>query len=189
MRLFVAVDLPEEIKEKVGQVLKDLASVLSPEKADIKWVKPEQIHFTLKFLGECPEERIPEITQTLDAAVKDIKPFTLRLGGLGVFPDKGPSRVIWLGLQEGKEAMSNLALRTELALEPLGFASEDRPFSAHLTLGRVKSTKHPDKIRSLLDAAVKKSLGVFSVGEVVLYRSILSPTGPTYSILHVTPLM
>src|SRR5438045_1054650 len=117
MRLFLAIDLPVEIKAKASEVVRDLASALRSEKVEIKWVRPEQFHFTLKFLGECPEEQVPVLAQALEAAFTEIEPFSVRTGEVGAYPDKGPLRVIWLGLQEGEAPMADLARRTDGALE------------------------------------------------------------------------
>src|SRR5271167_2348312 len=113
MRLFVAVDLSEEIKQKVSAVLRELAAIAGKQQAEIKWVKQEQLHFTLKFLGECAEEQMPPLTKALDAAVQGFPPFSINLGGLGAFPDIGFLRILWLGLREGEAAMKDLAERVE----------------------------------------------------------------------------
>ena len=183
MRLFIAVTLPEEIKQKIGILLDDLPAALRRE-ADIRWVRPDHFHLTLKFLGECPEEKLSEIIETMDQAVEGVAPFSLTIGGLGYFPERGPLRIIWLGLLEGRDPLAGLAARMDAALEPLGFSKETRPFSAHLTLGRVKAAKHPDKIRSLVEMSKSGSIGSQTVNSAALYRSTLSPSGPTYTVLQ-----
>jgi 2'-5' RNA ligase len=188
MRLFVAVDLPEEIKHQVNTVLHDLATMARKQQAEIKWVKLEQLHFTLKFLGECADEQLPSLTQALEAAVQGITPYPIEIGGLGTFPEQGFLRILWLGLREGDAAMHNLAVRVEAACTPLGFAPEERPFSAHLTLGRVKSCKHPDRIRAFLETSSEQTLGQVTVDAITLMRSVLSSSGPTYTVLKTFPL-
>jgi len=184
MRLFVAVSLPEEIKEKIGDVLRDLTGIARLAEADVKWVKLEQIHFTVKFLGDCAEDQIPLITRALESAIQGLSRFMVSLGGLGYFPEKGLLRIIWLGLLEGEASLKELANRVEASCEPLGFPKEDRIFNAHLTLGRVKSIRNVDKIRSLLDRQSKASVGAFTINSIALIRSVLSPAGPTYTLLQ-----
>src|SRR5436190_14125914 len=99
MRLFIAVELPDEIKETVREILQALSSALRREKAEIKWVKPEQFHLTLKFLGECMEDQVPQVVKALETAVQGGSPFQATLGRLGCFPETGHIRIIWVGLK------------------------------------------------------------------------------------------
>ncbi|OGR93545.1 MAG: 2'-5' RNA ligase [Elusimicrobia bacterium RIFCSPLOWO2_01_FULL_59_12] len=184
MRVFVAVPLPDDIKREVAEISRGLAAACLREGARVTWVKPEQFHFTLKFLGECAEDQAPRIIQALETAAKGASPFTAALGGPGCYPERGPLRIIWLGLTEGEAPMVDLAARVEAACGPLGFPKEDRPFSAHLTLGRVKSARSPDKIRSILAATPAPPAGSWKVDSFALVQSVLSPHGPAYTTLQ-----
>jgi 2'-5' RNA ligase len=187
MRLFAAVDLPEDVRDKVEEIQRNLLTALQ-NAADIKWVEPGQVHWTLQFLGECSEDRVTEIARALDAAAAGVRPFPARIGGVGTFPETGAPRILWLGLAEGGEAMADLAGRVHRALEPFGFIPDERPFSAHLTLGRVKRLQAAAQARTILEAAKAEGFASFTVDSIHLYRSVLSPQGPTYSLLHAASL-
>ena len=151
---------------------------------------PHQFHFTLKFLGETPEERLPAAREAAERAAAGAAPFDLALEGLGAFPDAGPPRVVWAGCGEGREALAALARAVEEAFGEAGFPREPRPFSPHLTVGRVKD---PRKVpgRSFRDALARESgrgFGIVPARELVLFRSDLSPAGPTYYPLVRVPL-
>ncbi|SRR5258708_1668925 len=184
MRLFIAVQLPAEVQAKIAEIREDLSRAAQREKADIKWVQPEQFHFTLKFLGECPDEQLPGITEALKTAVEGVAPFSLRLGSLGAFPEKGSLRVIWVGLLEGDPPLRALAERVEAACELLGFPQEERLFHAHVTLGRGRGSKNMAKMRAHIEAKKIEPMGPLAVHSITLVRSTLSPKGPMYTDLQ-----
>jgi 2'-5' RNA ligase len=188
MRLFIATSLPAEIQPALTVLLRELAEAERAGQAKVKWVDPQQCHLTLKFLGECDEKRQNEFSQALDRVVRGVSPFPVALSGLGSFPPAGAPRVLWLGVRTGGDTLSQLAAQVDAVFEPLGFAKESRPFVPHFTLGRVKSSKRPDLLRSLLARTRSDALGTFTVGSVGLIRSVLSPSGPTYTLLHSAPL-
>ena len=184
VRLFIAVNVPEEFRNKVGEIVQRLSQSARRDKAEIKWVKPERFHFTLKFLGECLEEQLPQLTSALDAAIQGIRPFSIQLGGVSCFPEHGPLRIIWLGVREGETELAGLALRVETACETLGLSKETRPFSPHLTLGRVNYFPDYERFQSRLATININEIGSYTVKTVDLIRSVLSSAGPTYTILH-----
>ena len=149
--------------------------------ADVKWVRPEGMHVTLKFLGEVDEARLPEIEGAVRAAVTDIAPFRLRLEGVGGFPSAIAPRVVWAGVVEGAQELAELARRIETALEPLGFERERREFSGHVTLGRARTPRGRDGLVAIMREAREQPFGEMEVRRVELMRSDLRPTGPIYT--------
>ncbi len=182
LRLFVACELPDDVRQALGRVQDDLRSALSGGTIRLRWVRPESVHITLKFLGEVEETRVAEITSALAAAVE---PFELRLSssaGLGGFGG-ARLRVVWLGLEGDVEALAALAGRVEQALTPLGFAAERRPFAAHLTIARVTdraSSEERRQLALLLERHRIPALPPMILTEVRLMRSVLGPGGSAY---------
>ncbi len=178
VRSFVAVLLPEEVRERLGQ----LQAALRPAASGAKWVEPKNLHLTLKFLGAVKEGRLDRVAEALDTVANDTAPFQLRCAGVGVFPNARRPRVLWAGTDDGHSALAGLAGRVEAGLEPLGFEREKRPFTGHVTLARLKSGA-PDLVLALA-AHTEEVYGTFSVGHVHLMESELGPRGPTYTVLQ-----
>ncbi len=177
IRAFIAIELPDEVKND----LSDLISRLKPgrEKA-VKWVNPNSIHLTLKFLGNIPEERIVDITHAIAKASSLTFPFNLELKGLGAFPNLKSPRVIWVGIGGEIPSVSNLQRQVDQSLVPLSHSPEKREFSPHLTLGRVRD-KATHKERSELGRAIE-SLRIprsssFVVDRINLVQSTLTKNG------------
>lgn len=184
-RCFIAVALPASLREAIREFLLRRA----PAVGGVKWVGAEHLHLTLKFLGEVGRERIPAVAGALDAALAGFAPFPTRLHAAGAFPSPARPRVVWIGVAAGAAELAALAAAVETALSPLGFPPEDRPFAAHLTVGRVKAPpRDPAALPALIDAVRDRTWGEFVVPEVHLMRSELFPEGPRYSILHTTSL-
>jgi RNA 2',3'-cyclic 3'-phosphodiesterase len=180
IRSFLAIELPEMILKKIGQVEEDLKS----SHADVRWVSPEKIHLTLKFFGNIDESRIEPIVKSIAGATPTTSPFPLRLKGIGAFPNIKNPRVIWIGLLDEKEVLVSFQKRLETELEKIGFEPEKRPFQAHLTLGRVKSSRGREELVRRMEKYVEKEFGDFRVERVILFRSDLRPTGPIYTPLR-----
>ena len=178
MRTFIAIELEKEIRNALFQIQEELES----SQADIKWVKPENIHLTLKFLGEVEETKIPEIIQRLQECGGQIKPFTIRISGLGAFPGLKSARVIWVGVKEDTDELTKLAKMIEDSLVKLGFPKEGRKFSAHLTLGRLRSNKNKDKLGQKLEKIKIPELSQ-RINSIALFESVLHPTGAAYQKL------
>ncbi len=176
VRLFVAVTLPAEIKRR----LEPLYEALCRTGADCKWVEPGNYHFTLKFLGEVPVERLPVVKDGLAVAARGVAPFQVELAGAGGFPSLREPRVIWIGVGKGREALEQLARRVEESLAGRGFPREARPFSAHLTLGRARSRRGMEAVLQVLGTRQEETRGTFTVDHLVLMKSRLTPRGPIY---------
>jgi len=178
MRTFIAIELPDRIKKEIEQ----LQAPLKKTNAFVSWVKPENIHVTLKFLGEVPENKINEVFSATGKALEGAKKFTMSLKGLGAFPDVRRPRVIWVGSGSGEKELSYLANRVEEEMEKIGFPKEDRKFSAHFTIGRVKSPKNVEKLMELVKLSNFQTEEI-EVNEVVVMKSQLHPAGAIYTPL------
>lgn len=180
MRTFIAIELSDEIKESLAQV----QSHLKYAGADVKWVAPENIHLTLKFLGEITEERCGKVKTALDVIAKSTKPFELSIKDIGAFPKIDYPRVIWVGLDKGAKESTELAAKVDEALSKLGFERETRPFAAHLTIGRVRSAKNKEALKEKVLSCQLSDISYQLIKAVILFHSKLTPTGSIYTKLH-----
>ena len=182
IRAFVAVPLPEEARSCVDGVQRRLRGF-----AGVKWVAPENFHFTLRFLGNSPPELVQRLAQTLLRSLSDQDAFSLTLGGVGAFPSARRPQAIWVGVTEGKSRLEELARITEQSAVASGFAPEERPFRAHLTIGRVKAPRAPSELIEAI-AAEGAEITTITVENVVLMRSELHRSGPIYTPIELFPL-
>lgn len=184
MRTFVAVETSPEIKAR----LRELIGRLKRTHADIKWIEPEGMHLTLKFLGETTPGFLAGIEAGLAAAAGRGRPFALEVAGTGIFPPRSRSpRVLWAGIV-ADPALSELQADIESEMEKLGFAREHRAFSPHLTLGRVKGPAGLARAMAELEKDGAASFGGMTVEHLALFQSILRPQGAEYSVLREFPL-
>ncbi|WP_254766386.1 RNA 2',3'-cyclic phosphodiesterase [Salinilacihabitans rarus] len=184
MRLFVSVDLPDELAEPVADLQEAFADASGLNVTD-----PEQAHVTLKFLGEVDEDRLPALCRELDAAVADagVDPFTARYGGLGVFPSLDYISVLWLGVEAGGEELTRLHEAVEERTTAMGFEPESHEFTPHVTLARMEHAGGKDLVRRLVRER-DPTVGETTVDEVRLTESTLTPDGPAYSTVERFPL-
>jgi 2'-5' RNA ligase len=178
-RLFLAVDITP------GTALTDaydnMRHSLRMEK--INWVRKDHMHLTLAFLGDTEENKIPGLVSGIEAAVNVHHSFTLTLAGLGVFRNIHDPRVIWIGCDAEKE-FQDIKMETDKILRAMEFEVEDRPFSPHLTLGRIKFMRHPNHLGQLIGVYKDTVFQSETIRSIVLYESRLSPAGPEYIALH-----
>jgi RNA 2',3'-cyclic 3'-phosphodiesterase len=190
MRLFVGIELDYAMKAAVETAVTGLRKRLrrSCPGLDARWVDVRQIHITLWFLGEVADERARAIISSLDAPF-DVSAFDLVVGGCGVFPPSGAPRVIWLGVARGGNEMRALHDTVAVRLLPLGFEPERRPYSAHLTLARIKEARQVRR-QEILAAAERLPavIGTCRIDAVTVFRSRLSPKGAQYESLLRIPL-
>lgn len=179
MRLFVAVDLPAALKDELDGVV----ASLRPRLPAAKWVPRDNLHLTVAFLGEVAEERVPAVATALREAAASVPAFVARPGGAGAFPSAGRARVLWTGLESDGDRLAVLAEAAIGALEPVGFPREKRPWSAHVTLARLRV---PASVRELLPIDVPGA--PFAVTELTLFRSRLARPAPRYEALERFPL-
>ena len=154
----------------------------------VAWVAPENFHITLKFFGGVDEARLPALIDALRATAVDRGPFDLEITGLGAFPSVSRPRVLWAGAEEGAAALGALALAVDDAVAPLGFPREERPFTAHVTLARVREPRRAPGLAEALGAAAPRRFGRVRIEQLALMRSDLSPRGARYTGLSAVPL-
>jgi len=183
MRLFIAIEISEEILNALAW----MQSHLKYAGADVKWVEKDNIHLTLKFLGEVKEEKVGEIKAILDDVAKGFTPFDMTVKGIGAFPKIDFPKVIWAGLDKGANESKELAEVIDNRLSNIGFQRESRPFAAHLTIGRVKSPKNKDALKEKIISInndVRNTICEIRIESLFLIQSTLTPNGPLYTKLH-----
>ncbi len=169
------------------QKISEVQSQLKQSLTGIQWVAQENLHFTLKFLGSIEDKKIAPLMQALGQALRLAPSFSLMGKGIGVFPNIKRARVLWIGLQG--QGLHRIAEEVEAALEPLGFAREKRDFAPHLTMGRWRNPGlQPQKLREQIERLQDYDFGQSQVEEVVLFQSVLKPTGAIYSPVGVIRL-
>jgi 2'-5' RNA ligase len=178
MRLFVALEIPSAVRENLAALLKSLRAV-SPQ---TRWVRPENLHVTLKFIGEVAEARLAAIRSAL-AGVRSEQPVTLEFRGLGFFPNEKHPRVFWAGI-EASPNLKTLASDIDHATEKLGIPPEKRPFSPHLTLARFEAPRLPKKLRAEIQGNATRQFGSLRTSQFHLIESKLKRTGAEYTTVE-----
>lgn len=187
IRSFIAVELCAEIRQKLEEILRSLQG---PRTQAIRWVPARNIHLTLKFLGDVAPAQMTPLTQQLRDRVCQEAAFSISIGEMGAFPNPRRPRVVWVGVDAPQE-LAALAALVDRETGRLGFPPEDRPFSPHLTLGRVNQSATPEQVRQIAAVLAEQNvgrLGTCRVSEVVLFRSDLRPGGAEYTPLLKLPL-
>ena len=180
LRLFSAEEISEEVRSEAAGIV----ARLGEKNADVKWAAKENMHITLKFLGRTMPEEAEKLKKALAEVAGVTRAFRVRLSKLGAFPPGGSARVIWLGVEEGERELKALSEEVEDKLSFLGFSKEERPFSAHLTLGRVRSGKNLGPLVRLMKETTFRSKELFLAEALTLYKSELSPLGPRYEVIR-----
>ncbi len=176
MRLFVAVELDDALRDALGRLIGDLRRA----EGAVKWVEPRHLHLTLKFLGEVAESRVADAAQIVRDGATGVPPFRLEARGAGGFPDLRRPRVIFAGAETESDTARELARRLNEEMQLLDVPAEDRPFQCHITLGRRRDPRPAPRLAARLEGCAGRLFGALSVGHVTLMRSILTPTGPIY---------
>lgn len=179
IRVFIAIEL-------TGRTLGELASLQSALRkagADVRWVEPENIHLTLRFLGDLVPEKAEELKRVLAETAAGSKPFELTIKDVGAFPGLVSPRVIWAGVGLGAAESARLAETIETKLQALGIPKEDRVFHPHVTLGRVRGPKNCEKLRGMIEATKFEAGSKINVDHLTLFESQLTPRGPAYTPL------
>lgn len=180
IRSFIAVAVSPEARERLAAA----QDRLRPVAGGVKWVEPESFHLTLKFLGPVEQGRLSDAWNSVCNNLAGAKGFTMRFLGIGAFPNRTRARVIWAGVEAGREELSDLAARVERACAPHGFAREERPFQAHLTLGRVREPVVNTRLAEMIQELSREELGEVAVDRVLLMKSELTPKGAKYTVLE-----
>lgn len=182
MRAFVAIKITSDQRMAVGDLIGDLKT----SSADVKWVKPENLHLTLKFLGNMDESRVGDVAEAVRGACQGITPFEISLRGTGAYPSVRRPRVVWVGIENGRDSLLSLNENIENRLETVGFQKEKRSFSPHLTIGRLRRNGRPGNLSDRL--GVHFDGGECVIDRVLLMKSTLTPEGPIYEELGETVL-
>lgn len=183
MRLFVAMPLPDEIKDYLGGMIDELR----PSGEGVRWVKPENIHLTVRFLGEADEQVVPKLATLLDRVALEFACSRLSLGSLGAFPNLRRPSVFWVGLEGDSTELTKMARQVELGVRTLRFEKEKKGFRPHLTLGRVKRGQDVRPVVAKVETWAVESREVL-LDQLVLFKSDLTPQGAVYSRLHTAQL-
>lgn len=183
VRTFIALKLDDSLHESIRKVIEKLAC----SKAGVKWVVPQNVHLTLKFLGNVEEGRLPEIYAACQRAASGSKSMELEIRKLGCFPNSRRPRVVWLGIEKDSEALRHLQKKVERELEFIGFPRENRKFRAHLTIGRVKGQQGVSKLSQLIEEENNIFVGSMRADNFSVMKSRLLPDGPIYTELKAIP--
>jgi 2'-5' RNA ligase len=182
MRAFMAVEVDTELVDKISEIQKNLAEA----NAQVKFVEPENMHFTFKFLGDISPEKAESIINMAEEKTKDYSPFDIKIKGTGVFPNMGYIRVIWLGVEE-PGAFSKMQEDFDQDFVKMGFKKE-RSYIPHLTIGRVKGVQNKELLVTIVKELQNIEVGTMNVDKLVLKESELTPVGPIYTDLKEIPL-
>lgn len=187
MRAFIAIDLPKKIKDYLGL----LQAKLKQSGADVKWVAPVNIHLTLKFLGDIDDKKTNQLIQILEDLSLNTPQFYLKLGIIKAFPNIKSPRIIWIGVNTGNNEVTQIAADLEEKMGKKGIPKEDKPFTPHITIGRVKSNLNREKLTQSLTTLTTEcdnSNCQFLVTKLILFKSTLTPKGPIYEAVKETSL-
>ena len=178
MRLFVAIELTDDVRE----ALTDVQSALGNTADGIRWVRAEQLHLTVKFLGDVPDAEVTRAAEAVARSAARARPFEMDLTECGCFPPHGPVRIVWAGTHDPSGSLLECINALEEEMEGIGFPKESRPFSPHITIGRAKEGRSGQGVRSAVEGVKIKRVGQ-AVNELTLMSSVLSPKGPSYSVV------
>jgi len=182
MRCFIAIDIDDEIRAAVGDLQRQLQGEAKPARSDCRWVRPQQMHLTLKFLGQIREDQSVQVCNIAGQVAARHKSFELDIENVGHFGGKS-ARVLWVGTGAGAEKLCDLQQELEQQLAEAGFPAEARGFSGHLTLCRIKNPKAGLKLAQMSQQYRNFKIGTISADSLCVYQSQLTPQGPVYTVL------
>jgi len=184
IRSFIAVEVPQSLRAKMEEVQRELKRT----NADVRWVRPESIHLTLKFLGSVSGEDLEKLGAAIAPIISSWVSFEIRLQGLGCFPSSRNPRIVWVGIEQGSAEALSMQKAVENRAAEVGFPPETRPFKPHLTIGRVRSSRGKDSLAQAVENRRDVEIGPFRVNEVYLFKSELKPSGAVYTKLQTFPM-
>jgi 2'-5' RNA ligase len=182
MRCFIAIDIDENNRAALGDLQQQLQSKVDVKRSDVKWVKPENVHLTLKFLGEIKDEQVVDVCNIAKDVAGRHDCFELGIESVGHFGGRS-ARVLWVGTGEGRENLLELQKDLEQQLTSAGWPAEKRAFSGHLTLCRVRNPRAGFKLVQIVDEYKDFKVGIMPADSVSVYQSELTPAGPIYTVL------
>ncbi len=177
LRTFLALPLDETIIEKLVEVQRSLASA----GARVRWVKPENLHLTIKFLGDVTDEQLSDVCQAAEESARRVEPFKFSVVRVESVPPTGAMRMVWVGIDEQTGRLEKLHELLEESYAAMGFSKENRSFRPHLTLGRVKGGRNVKQLREAVSEIEETDFGIASVNKLIVFSSKLTPDGPVYS--------
>jgi RNA 2',3'-cyclic 3'-phosphodiesterase len=182
VRVFIAIDIDDRIRKAIADLQKQIALKVSVKSGDLKWVEPNNIHLTLKFLGEISDEQLTEVKEITETIAQAHQKFNLDIESVGSFGGRS-AKIVWVGAKKGTDEL--LALQKDLddLLEQAGYPKEDREFSAHLTLCRVNHPIAGLKVGEAIAQFSNLKLGSIAADAIYIYQSQLTPQGPIYTML------
>lgn len=183
-RTFIAVELDDAVRSRA----EELIGILRAAEADVKWVESRNLHLTLQFLGEVPEQNIAAVCKAVEQGAAQVQPFDLEVGGAGAFPNSNRPRTLWIGAKAGSKEMAELHDYVALELADLNYQDEDRKFQTHLTIGRTRSGKNVASLGQLLKQHADCQAGLMRVEKVTVFSSRLQQGGPIYEVLSTARL-
>ena len=185
-RIFCALDIPDEVRQRIREHVNRLIRT-NPE-VRASWTNPDNIHLTIKFLGNIAVARVPTISEAAAGATNQLSSFTLQISSCGVFPSPSHAKVLWIGVNDSSGMLSELRQRLELECEKRGFPIEERAFKPHLTLARLRGGNNT---RALVDAhlAADFPAQTVTVNELIVFRSELSSHGAKYTAISKHPIL
>ncbi|HWH70002.1 MAG TPA: RNA 2',3'-cyclic phosphodiesterase [Candidatus Sulfotelmatobacter sp.] len=189
LRLFIAITLPESVKDAIEKAQRELRAAVRSD--GVRWTKREQFHLTLKFLGNVGADRVGALTAGLRSACQDFAPLQMRAETAGFFPSRRTPRVVWVGVNDQKEQLAVLQRAIEGGVREFTAEAAEKDFTGHITLGRIKSIRRSeaDALVQAANALAERCFGEWTAGQVELIRSELLPTGPRYSCIAAMPLI
>ncbi len=179
MRCFLAIELPTDVRDQIAALQEELRATVR----SVRWTRPEQIHLTLKFLGDVPDAEVAGVCAAVGETAKACPPFELEIGGAGCFPGGGPVRVVWAGIARPAAELAACQQGCEARLAELGFKPEGRPYTPHLTIGRLNDFRDSARVRSEVEAQAAFHAGRLTVTELTLFESVLRPTGAEHHVI------
>lgn len=179
IRSFIAIAVPPETRSCLDRI----AGKLKATTSDVRWVKRDDVHLTLKFLGDVEERRIPEIEGCIEQCIAEIPSFSIAVRDLGAFPSDHNPQIIWIAAEDASGRLAAVQLSLEEGLSRMGFKKEKRSFFPHLTLGRLKSARGKEAVRRGLATLQHADCGAYHAESVCLYKSDLTPGGAVYTLL------
>ncbi|MHC4759351.1 MAG: RNA 2',3'-cyclic phosphodiesterase [Planctomycetota bacterium] len=182
MRVFIAIDINEQIRSSISALQDELKKEADINRGQAKWVRPSNIHLTLKFLGEVLDQQLIDICKIVESVTRKYNKFNLSIESLGYFGGRS-ARVSWIGVGQGKEELLKLQKELEEEIQKVGWAKEERAFTGHLTVCRIKNTRAGKQIAEVSANYKDFNAGSVLVDSVKVYQSQLTPKGPIYSVL------
>ncbi len=182
MRVFIAIDIDEQIRKGLGRLQNELQSKVDIKRGDVKWVNPDRMHLTLKFLGEINDRQVVDVCDITKEVASRHESFELDVETVGYFGGRS-ARVLWVGVGQNCENLLQLQSDLEQQLSLAGWPKETRKFSGHLTLCRVRNSKAGVKLAQVTEGYKDFKLGTIPADSVSVYQSELTPKGPVYTVL------